>query len=71
MSRPLIASATKDEPGVQTCSITKRTLDDAARNVSPEDADAMTSREELVVQLCPRLCHSGGTEKEASFAFMK
>ena len=56
MSRALIASATKDERDVHTCSITKRTLDDAARNVFPEDADAMTSREELAS--CFLVCYT-------------
>ena len=51
MSRALIASATEDERDVQARCITNRTLDDAARNVFPEDADDVTVREEFLAEL--------------------
>ena len=55
MRRAQIASATEDERDVQARCITNRTLDDAARNVLTEDADDVTIREELLVELPPFL----------------
>ena len=51
MSRALIASATEDERDVQARCITNCTLDNAAHNIFPKDADDMTVREEFLLEL--------------------